>query len=49
MVVIIGKDAKNVAAANALEYVAAYLYTIGNNVCRHEIDSAAGTARPLPH
>ncbi|KAH7069575.1 hypothetical protein BKA63DRAFT_476372 [Paraphoma chrysanthemicola] len=46
LVVVIGKDAKNVAEGNALEYVAAY--TAGNDVSARDWQREAGKAGPVP-
>jgi len=43
---VIGKDAKNVAEADALEYVAAY--TAGNDVSARDWRRKPGTAGPVP-
>lgn len=46
LVVVIGKDAKNVSEANALEYVAAY--TVGNDVSARDWQREASKAGPVP-
>ena len=46
LVIVIGKDAKNVPAANALEYVAGY--TVGNDVSARDWQREAGKAGPVP-
>jgi len=46
LVVVIGKDAKNVKSEDALDFVAAY--TCGNDVSAHDWQREAGKAGPVP-
>jgi 2-keto-4-pentenoate hydratase/2-oxohepta-3-ene-1,7-dioic acid hydratase in catechol pathway len=46
LVVVIGKDAKNVSQADALDYVAGY--TVGNDVSARDWQREAGKAGPVP-
>lgn len=46
LVVLIGKDAKDVTAEDALDYVAAY--TVGNDVSARDWQREAGKAGPVP-
>ncbi|KAH6618823.1 hypothetical protein C7974DRAFT_427064 [Boeremia exigua] len=46
LVVVIGKDAKNVSEEEALEYVAGY--TVGNDVSARDWQREAGKAGPVP-
>ncbi|KAJ8117606.1 hypothetical protein OPT61_g1251 [Boeremia exigua] len=46
LVVVIGKDAKNVSEADALEYVAGY--TVGDDVSARDWQREAGKAGPVP-
>ncbi|OAL52690.1 hypothetical protein IQ07DRAFT_620236 [Pyrenochaeta sp. DS3sAY3a] len=46
LVIVIGKDAKNVSEADALEYVAGY--TVGNDVSARDWQREAGKAGPVP-
>lgn len=46
LVVLIGKDAKDVSAERALEYVAGY--TVGNDISARDWQREAGKAGPVP-
>ncbi|OAL05584.1 hypothetical protein IQ06DRAFT_300701 [Phaeosphaeriaceae sp. SRC1lsM3a] len=46
LVVVIGKDAKNVSEADALKYVAGY--TVGNDISSRDWQREAGKAGPVP-
>lgn len=46
LVVVIGKEAKDVTVANALDHVAAY--TVGNDVSARDWQREAGKAGPVP-
>ena len=46
LVVVIGKDAKNVSEENALDFVAGY--TVGNDVSARDWQREAGKAGPVP-
>ena len=46
LVIVIGKDAKNVTEKDALEYVAGY--TVGNDVSARDWQREAGKAGPVP-
>ena len=46
LVVVIGKDAKNVSEEEALDYVAAY--TAGNDISARDWQREAGKAGPVP-